>query len=149
MQALIETEKIASVEELLPRLSAQDRYGYVLAFDSRSLQGASFRNPRAIVFGIDAKFIFTFNGDPRQRGFEQIETMEFDSRNQSFVFREIDFKHLGPGSVKAVFSELNPPVCLGCHGNPPRPIWDTHPGSGPACLANTMRALWSSRSATA
>jgi len=127
LRQLIETEKIASIEELLSRLPAPDRSGYVLVFDSRSLQGASFRDPRALVFGKDAKFIFTFNGDSQQRGYEQIETMEFEPVNKTFIFRNIVFTRAGLGSGEITFSEVNPPVCLGCHGNPPRPIWDTHP----------------------
>src|SRR5271169_4010700 len=77
-RALIEARQIRSVEELLPALPVSLRYRYALVFASRSLQGASSVNPRVVMYGADARFVITFNGEAAQRGFESVETMEFD-----------------------------------------------------------------------
>lgn len=128
LQQLIDKKQVSSIEELLPQLPTVFKAGYVLVFDSRSLQQASFTNPRVIMFGSDAKFILTFNGDPSQRGFDTLETMEFDADSAQFVFREIEFRHSAPGiQAKAVYSRDNPEKCEICHGSPARPVWDAYP----------------------
>jgi hypothetical protein len=43
---------------------------------SASIQDASDAHPRAIVFGDDARFIFTFNGEPSQRGYDAVEILQ-------------------------------------------------------------------------
>src|SRR2546422_1224864 len=96
-------------------------------FESRSLQGASFDSPRAIVFGPDARFIVTFNGSPAQRGFRVVETMEFDDETKEFRLRELLFPERGAIVDRVVVSEVNPERCARCHGTPPRPVWDTFP----------------------
>src|SRR4029077_9806278 len=77
LQSLLSHQNIGSVEELLAALPAAQRNRYALVFESRSLQGASPENPRVILFGPDARFIVTFNGNAAQRGFRVVETMEF------------------------------------------------------------------------
>ena len=125
LQQLIRTRHIASIDQLLAALPAGERSHYALMFESRSLQGASFAAPRAILFGSDARFILTFNGDPAQRGYQSLETMEFDAAAKEFRLRELQFS---PGAGAAVeVSEVNPPRCARCHGAPARPVWDTFP----------------------
>ena len=127
LQALIVARQVRSIEGLLPELPASLRYRYALMFASRSLQGASFNDPRVILYGPDARFIVTFNGDPSHRGFHALETMEFDEETKQFRFREIEFP-ASPSDPSAVtFSEANPDRCQQCHGNPARPVWDTQP----------------------
>ena len=127
LQALITARHVRSIDGLLPELPAALRYRYALMFASRSLQGASFKNPRVILYGPDARFIITFNGDPSHRGFHVLETMEFDEATQRFRFREIEFPASPADSSPVTFSEANPDRCQHCHGNPARPVWDTHP----------------------
>ncbi len=127
LRSLIRERHIGSVEDLIAALPETQRNRYALVFASRSAQDASFENPRAILFGPDARLVMTFNGNPTQRGFRAIETMEFDAAIKEFRFREILFPE-GPGSAEpAVVSEDNPERCTECHGNPPRPVWDTAP----------------------
>jgi len=40
----------------------------------------------------DAEFIVSFNGDPAKRGSSEIETMEFDSHSNSFLFASCSFR---------------------------------------------------------
>lgn len=128
LKQLITQQQLGSIETLLARLPAAFRAGYVLVFDSRSLQQASFSDPRAILFGDDARFILTFNGAPSQRGFDTLETMEFDADGARFVLREIEFRHSASGAPpEVIYSQDNPEKCTVCHGNPPRPVWDAYP----------------------
>ena len=114
---------VRSVEDAIPILPADLRTNYTLVFASRSLQGATPAAPRAILFGTTARFVLSFNGNPNQRGYDALETMQFDERTNSFHFREVRFD--GPDGV--TLSEDNPARCTACHGNPARPIWDTPP----------------------
>src|SRR5262249_6867826 len=117
-----------SVEELLPLLSPALRSRYVLIFDSRSVQEASRADPRVLLVGYEGRFIVSFNGDPQQRGFDAIETMEFDNASSSFIFREIRFPGRDAATDAEVeFSQANPARCAACHGSPAHPIWDTFP----------------------
>src|SRR5258708_32644808 len=71
LQGLISQRDIGSVEELIAALPASERSRYALVFEIRSLQGASFENPRAILFGPDARLILPFHDDARPRGFRR------------------------------------------------------------------------------
>ena len=112
------------MEELIAALPPAMRSHYSLVFASRSLQDASFAAPRAILFGEDASLVVSYNGDPRQRGYDALESMEFDAASNSFRFREILFT---PDAAGASISAANPARCTACHGDPARPIWDTPP----------------------
>ena len=122
----LESEQIGSVEALVAALPEDLRGAYTLAFASRSLQGASFSSPRAILYGTDAAFIVTFNGEAPARGHATVETMEFDASANRFVLREIAFAASGAAAGRSI-SEPNPARCLVCHGAPARPIWDLPP----------------------
>ena len=125
LQSQINQQQVHNVEGLLALLPAALRSHYVLLFASRSLQSASFENPRAILYGNDAQFIVTFTGHPRQRGFEAVEIAEFKAATQSFELREIRFA--AEAGAPIVFSPPNPPQCLSCHGSPARTLWDSAP----------------------
>ena len=122
----IAAQHVGSVEELLAELPADLRTHYSLVFSSRSLQDASFEHPRAVLFGSDAQLILTFNGDPSQHGFDAVETMEFDTRANRFIFREITFS-ADKTQPAARISDPNPARCVACHDHPARPIWDVPP----------------------
>ncbi len=127
LQALIQTHDVRTVDELLAALPEAQRRNYALVFDSRSLQGASFENPRVILYGPDARFVVTFNGEAAQRGFRAIETLEFDAVTREFRLRELEFPERPGGAAAVRVSEADPERCLRCHGDPPRPVWDSFP----------------------
>ncbi|HYP34392.1 MAG TPA: cytochrome c [Burkholderiaceae bacterium] len=116
-----------TVEQALGLLSPSLRSHFALVFSSRSLQAASYADPRAVLFGNDARFVVTFNGNADQRGFDTLEIMEFDDQSDRFVFREILFSMGAASNHGAVVSEANPVKCAACHGKPLRPVWDTYP----------------------
>ncbi len=97
--------------------------GFTLMNHSLSLQRGSETFPRAIVFGPDAKFIYTFNGHPKQAGYNAVEIIAFESTApQSWQFREIIFS----GESRPALSEANPAKCARCHYQPLRPIWEPY-----------------------
>ena len=118
-----------SVEAFVEHLPAAMRNNYVLVFQSRSLQGASRGNPRAILFAPKADLIVTFNGESSQRGYSDVEVMRFDPESKAFLFQEIHFSsdRTSGNSNAPTLSEVNPSRCTVCHGDPPRPIWDSSP----------------------
>ena len=119
----VRSRSVATVEQALAVLPAELRANYALVFASRSLQDAAPAAPRAILYGADGRFIVTFNGDAGERGYDVLETMQFDERSNSFHFREMSFPSAGSPKI----SEDNPGRCTACHGRPARPIWDTLP----------------------
>jgi hypothetical protein len=127
LEQLIADHSARSIEDLLPHLPAYMRSRYVLMFRSRSLHGSSFAHPRAILFDPEARLAISFNGDPAQAGFRALETMEFDEASKSFRFREVMFPVEAEREARVRISQPNPEPCLKCHGEPARPIWDTHP----------------------
>ena len=127
LKNLIEEKKVESIENLLPLLPEGFRSHYVLMFQSRSLQSATYQNPRAILYGDDASFILSFNGDETEKGYDALETMEFNPEKKEFYYHEITFSRNSKEHSKVSFSETNPERCLRCHGDPARPNWDTYP----------------------
>ena len=146
LQALLERQDMRTIEELIAALPPAQRSRYTLVFDSRSLQGASFENPRAILFGPEARFIVAFNGSPAQRGFHVVETMEFDDDRKEFRLRELEFPERA-AEGKVIVSEVNPERCTRCHGAPPRPVWDSFP-LWPGAYGERYRASLSARERT-
>jgi mono/diheme cytochrome c family protein len=135
LTGLIRNRNARTVEEVLALLPSELRENYALAFASRSLQDATPSAPRAILYGGDARLIITFNGDAGKRGYDALETMQFDERSNSFHFRELSF----PSGEGVKISEDNPARCAACHGRPARPIWDSPP-SWPGIYGERYRA---------
>jgi hypothetical protein len=122
LEALILKKDVKSVDDLIPLLPKSMRSSFTLMHDSAGLQKASPEFPRAILFGLDARLIVAFNGSPKHPGYNTIETIEYDPPTASFSLRQITFPK-GPGD-KVEFSEANPPRCLKCHQQDPRPNWE-------------------------
>ena len=81
---LIRNKFISTIDQVLPHLPAEFLENYTLAYDSRSLHESSPDFPRVILFGNNAKLILTFNGSPDQRGYQNLEIMQF--REEARVF---------------------------------------------------------------
>jgi cytochrome c553 len=135
----ISEQRVTTLEGALRLLPTSTRSHFALVFNSRSLQEASFENPRAVLFGNDARFVVTFNGKAGQRGFDTLEIMEFDDRSNRFAFREIQFSGDSTPGQGASVSEANPAKCGACHGQPQRPVWDTFP-AWPGAYGEQYRA---------
>jgi hypothetical protein len=122
---LTKAQTLESTLELIPR---EFYNNYVLVYRSRSLQDASSLFPRAIVFGKSSRFIMAFNGHEKQKGFNNLEIIQFRETTHRWEFREITFSQ----NNLPVFSEANPKKCLECHQSPkrinvdPRPNWEPY-----------------------
>ncbi len=121
LRDLIREKNLATVAAVIEHLPREYRENYTLAHDSQSLQGSSYENPRAILFGRTASLVLTFNGDPSQQHYHAIEAMQFREGPETFELYSIELD----GGV-ARFSEPNPAVCASCHGSPPHPVWSSY-----------------------
>ena len=65
---ILQANPRASLEDLVASIPAPDRDHFALMYRSRGLQEASLSDPRVILYGPDARFIVTFNGDAAQAG---------------------------------------------------------------------------------
>lgn len=119
---LIQNRGANSIEKLLEKLPSDYRENFTLMYSSRSIQGSSYENPRAILFGKSAKFIMTFNGDASQRGNDRLEMLQFRDETKQFELRSVTFRN-----GTAEFLDKNPTMCIKCHGTNPRPIWADSP----------------------
>ncbi len=111
-----------TIDLLLKDLKAamsEFKNNYTLIFESFSRQDASYKNPRALIYTNDAKLILSFNGHPGQRGFDEIEMLQF--KKDSFTFQRLAVHN---GRLK--FFEPNERRCLGCHSRDPRPNWESY-----------------------
>ena len=122
---LIEDRGLQRIADVLPHLPADLRSSYTLAYRSRSAQEGSFEFPRAILFGRDAKFIIAFNGHPQQRGFADLEILQFNDQDREFELYRISF------AAGVVYSGKNPQACAACHGINPRPLWSSYEYASP------------------
>jgi hypothetical protein len=141
-QSLVTSGGFRSIEDVLPVLSRN--YPQYLKFNtlmyaSLSIQKSSFTEPRVLVFGSDAKFILTFNGNESQPGGSAFETVQYSESSHSFEYREIAFKtksfsredlNLNDDEIafensNLIISKANPGKCVACHLNS-SPIWPTY-----------------------
>lgn len=74
-----------------------------------------------ILFGNDAKFVIGFNSHKSQALFNDIEILEYSEPQKKFTLSTIKFV-----SDQPVYSEINSQLCLSCHGQDPKPIWDSY-----------------------
>jgi len=137
--------KNSTIDEALKELPDDIVSNHVLMFDSQSLQQASYRYPRVLLYNADASLVITFNGSPDQRGYESLETMRFLPPPQSkFVFEQIVFKKdfevrkkfLQQNQLKHELEALedkdglkigpNASACITCHTKDPRPNWEPY-----------------------
>src|SRR5262249_39270386 len=77
-ESLVTLQGEQTIESFIEHLPTAMRNNYVLVFQSRSIQDATRANPRVILFSPDAHFVVTFNGEPSQRGYDDVEVMRFD-----------------------------------------------------------------------
>jgi hypothetical protein len=122
IEAIIGEHNPSRIEEFLSLLPKEYFKNYTLVHTSKSIQGADYLRPRVILFSSDGTSYLTFNGDHTQTGGEALEMMSFKEESKKFVFREVLFKSGQP----AMISQTNPNKCLSCHGQDPKPIWDSY-----------------------
>ncbi|NJL25410.1 MAG: hypothetical protein HC902_09690, partial [Calothrix sp. SM1_5_4] len=127
-------EVLAGIRKARPKFLTQTTYVY----QTLTNDDASTIYPRTVVFGGDAKTVLAFNGHPKQRGYERLETMCFDESESRFDFLDIVFPKEAPApealtdlteEEKAAKYVTIPGgrgmrECKRCHETPSRPNWD-------------------------
>jgi len=117
---LINKCRLQSVDELLPLLPKSFKSNYALAYKGRGIQGSSKAFPRVISVGAQMNSIISIAGHNDMMNGNTIEFLEYKNKTSKYELREITFENNG---VK--LSEANPAKCLACHGQNPRPLWES------------------------
>lgn len=106
-------------EQVLQALPQEMKDNFVLIRDSRSRQRGTPELPRVIHFSKSADLVVSSSGHSAQedRAANDLEVMEFDRANARWRFATISFG----GGVQP--PKYNLRMCIGCHGDNPRPIW--------------------------
>lgn len=121
VKAFITDRRIRSTQGLLDCLPKAFRAKYVMMFKSNSLQFASYKFPRIIMWDPKGAFVLAHSGDPSQFGYNNLEMMEFDRETARFKFHEVSFaENSGPR-----FDD-NPVSCRDCHKPDLRPNWEVY-----------------------
>ena len=79
-------DALISLKKVRPAFFHRTSYAYETLHD-----GAGTGFPRATVYGGDARVVLTFNGHPKQKGYERLQVMCFDDQTNAFDFREVVF----------------------------------------------------------
>ena len=93
------------IADMIPLLPAEMRRNVLVFFRSDSLQNATCKNPRLVLFNEDASFAVSFNGESSQTGFEAMETMEFDYSEARFILREESFEKDRADRIKFLIAQ--------------------------------------------
>ena len=117
---LVQSKNVKTVENFLSILPPGLKKKPILMYRSRSLQGASFESPRAILYSTSSNLTIALNGGPPQSSGNDVEIMEFNPKTKGFEFHEISFRS---PSTPLVQGDSR---CVQCHGTPTRPIWDSY-----------------------
>lgn len=144
---LSEHAELTTIEAFVRALPEEFRTHYVLITKSRSAQPASASQPRVILQNTDASALFGFSTKRDEEGEysnDLIEMIAFNKSEKKYEFHSIDFAGDSP------VINRNPTSCLGCHGEKPRPNWDTYdywPGMLPfnkdkIYAASTEEKMW-------
>jgi hypothetical protein len=121
----IRKEKPGNLDDFLDGhfLPAELWQRFILIYDSRSIQRASFEWPRVVLFSPTARLIVAFNGLKDDPHYNSLEMIQFHNETNSFEFQEVEFG----GSRRFHIPESNSSKCLRCHGgDTPRPNWDSY-----------------------
>jgi len=124
VQALIKDApaKFKSVEEFLAALPKKMTSNFIFMGESRSFQTASKDNPRVILMSPNSDIRLSFNTAKGQRGYNNVEISRWDPVKKEFVYEELAFAPEGDKPPKK-HGDL---ACTTCHGDPPKPNWDTY-----------------------
>ncbi len=120
---LISLCKIKTIKKLLKLLPKKYLAHHTFSYATLAAVDSSIEFPMVTTFGEDGKLMLSFNGASFQDGFNNLDIIQFRDKTKEFEFRQIKFPRKWHEKVE--FSHKNPSKCLGCHGEKPRPLWDS------------------------
>ncbi len=122
---LIQQHGIRSLDDLIAALPEGYLAGHSLIYQPKALMRhyASTERPRVMTFGLNGKFIMTYNTlrDPNSQ-LERVETIEF--KGHRAYLRELVFDGQSDPLENPI--PVNPRSCTQCHGESPRGLWDPY-----------------------
>jgi mono/diheme cytochrome c family protein len=122
---------VQTIEEWLPLLPPELRANFTFVYQSRSPHGELEEkavdplHPRIILFTPDGKVTVALNGKAGAPGYNKVQLIQFIDSDARFEFSEYLLPQ--PGSSAFEDGAPNPPSCLRCHGQDPRPVTDSYP----------------------
>ena len=137
----IEVCQLTTQEQVIERLPLRFRQSYVFMPESRSRQESTPDQPRAILYGSDAKFVLTFTGNNALHAGTDLELIEWNDETARFTPSYLSFTGAtgstppdGPMNERCGAQGHPLPVtithessrCLGCHESSMEnfhPIW--------------------------
>lgn len=126
----VDENKVTTLDELMQELPGEILANPLLSYDSRALNThlISFKTPRIVLFNKDASLVLALTANPGSEairdGLDKLEVISFNRNTAKFEFRDIPFD--GKEKPFARATEVNPPVCLACHGQNPRPLFEDY-----------------------
>ncbi len=112
-----------TVEAFLKELPDEFKKNFIFMTKTESIQPAGPDSPRVILQNDTSKTLFAYSTLKDEKGIyrdDSIEMIQFDEKQNRFRFHRIDFENR-----KGKLSR-NDERCLVCHGQNPRPNWDTY-----------------------
>ncbi len=126
--SLISENQLKSIESVLSQLPSNYKNNFTLVHTTKSLQGASYMAPRAILFGKDAGLVMTFNGEKGTKAYYNLEILHWNNLSEQYELRELQFD---PDGIQfPTLTEANPPKCMQCHSAAPKPTGYVKPIMG-------------------
>ena len=126
LRDLIRSCNVRRMEDLLDLLPRRLRSRVIVSYRGHGLQTASVEFPRIFMFEPDGSFVATFNGHPSQAKFLDLEMIQYRKGAKKFELFNLNFaRDRGVRTGAPRWSRSNPKECIGCHGQDPRPFWDT------------------------
>ena len=122
---------INSAATFLERLPKEYKQHWIMITRTESVQKGTATEPRLLLPSRDSSTVFGFcTGQPcrADKGImvDVIEHIQFDQSKNNFRFTDISFPE---GKAEVDIGPPNgtgPPLCKACHGQNPRPNWDTY-----------------------
>lgn len=108
------SEPPKSYEEFLQRLPKVYRSHFHAVKQSTSLQSSTDKEPRILLYGKTARLIMSFNGNPDDTGYNDIEVSWFNPQTLNFEYYSY---HPEWGVPLAKRPQANPSECAACHNN--------------------------------
>lgn len=119
-------QTIDPIAYLISLLPLEMHYNYVISHTPLGAQKGSPKFPRIVTALADASLIVSFNGSSEHNGFYRLESILFRKSTGKFEMYSIEFEKTESG-FKSLPIHSNPPLCLTCHGDDPKPVWGPYP----------------------
>lgn len=131
LEDLIQKNSVKDLDRLIPLLPADMQKNFVLIYESHALRAnlVTPDTPRIVFFNRDGSLVFAITQNPGAAaiaaGQDGLEVISFDRSSAQFEMRELIFDGKSvPGGTVGV--SRNRAVCLACHGQEPRPIFQDY-----------------------